>query len=153
MKCRPVGLMSRKFTPAQQNYAGHELETLAILEALMRWEDKLIGYKIYIITDHKALEFFKTQAHLTSRQQRWIKYLARFWFDITYVKGEKNKVADCVSRYYESDMLGELHHLADYVNVDRRIDPESEDLPQDRAKEVDKHEERLHAMEAAAELC
>ncbi|KAG6893317.1 hypothetical protein C0992_010503 [Termitomyces sp. T32_za158] len=47
---------------AQQNYAVHKLETLAILEALLKWEDKLMGYKIHIITDHKALEFFKTQA-------------------------------------------------------------------------------------------
>ncbi|KAG6883397.1 hypothetical protein C0995_012350 [Termitomyces sp. Mi166 len=53
--------MSRKFMTAQQNYAVHELETLTILEALLKWEDKLMGYKIHIITDHKALEFFKTQ--------------------------------------------------------------------------------------------
>jgi len=58
--------MSKKFTTAQQNYAVHELETLAILEALMKWKDKLIGYDICIITDHKALEFFKTQITLTA---------------------------------------------------------------------------------------
>jgi len=55
---------------AQQNYAIHELETLAILEALMKWEDKLIGYDVHIITDHKALEFFKTQSSMTARQRR-----------------------------------------------------------------------------------
>ena len=57
--CRPAGFMFKKFTTAQQNYAIHELETLAILEALMKWEDKLIGYDVHIIMDHKALEFFK----------------------------------------------------------------------------------------------
>ncbi|KAG6818407.1 hypothetical protein H0H92_002749, partial [Tricholoma furcatifolium] len=41
--CRPAGFMSKKFTSAQQNYAVHELETLAILEALLKWEDKLLG--------------------------------------------------------------------------------------------------------------
>jgi hypothetical protein len=35
--------MSKKFTYAQQHYAVHKLETLAILEALQKWEDKLIG--------------------------------------------------------------------------------------------------------------
>ena len=64
--CQPAGFMSKKFTTAQQNYAIHKLETLAILEALMKWEDKLIGYDIRIITDHKALEFFKTQSSLTA---------------------------------------------------------------------------------------
>ena len=38
-----------------------KLETLAILEALLKWEDKLLSYKIHVITDHKALEFLKTQ--------------------------------------------------------------------------------------------
>jgi len=93
----------------QQNYAIHELETLAILEALLKWEDKLIGYDIRIITNHKALEFFKTQITLTARQRRWMDYMLRFTFDITYIKGELNKVADCLSRYYESDTIQDIH--------------------------------------------
>jgi hypothetical protein len=60
--------MSKKFTYAQQHYAVYELETLAILEALLKWEDKLIGGKVHVITDHKALEFFKTQVWLSNRQ-------------------------------------------------------------------------------------
>jgi hypothetical protein len=59
--CRPAGFMSRKFTDAQRNYRVFEYETLAILEALLKWEDKLLGYRIHVVTDHKALEFFKTQ--------------------------------------------------------------------------------------------
>ena len=39
-----------------------ETETLAILEALLKWEDKLLGYPIHIVSDHEALKFFKTQA-------------------------------------------------------------------------------------------
>jgi hypothetical protein len=89
--------MSKKFTNAQQRYMVHELETLAILEALQKWEDKLVGHKFHVIMDHKALEFFQNQAQLSSRQRRWIDYLSRFDFDITYVKGEYNKVADCLS--------------------------------------------------------
>ncbi|KAG6871616.1 hypothetical protein C0993_002981 [Termitomyces sp. T159_Od127] len=103
--------MSCKFTTAQQNYAVHELETLAILEALLKWEDKLMGYKIHIITDHKALEFFKTQ------------------FDITYVKEELNKVADCLSQYFESDTHDDVHDAHDFVQADKCIDPDGEDLP------------------------
>ena len=74
--------MSKKFTTAQQNYAVHGLETLVILEALLKWEDKLIGYDIHIITNHKALEFFKMQLMLTVHQCRWM---------------DLNKVADCLS--------------------------------------------------------
>jgi len=134
--CRPAGFMSKKFTTAQQNYAVHELETLAILEALMKWEDKLIGYDVHIITDHKALEFFKTQSSITARQRRWMDYLSRFNFDITYIKGDLNKVADCLSRYYKSDNTQDIHMYDEYVHADTHIDPAGEDLPAQRCKEI-----------------
>ena len=97
------------------NYAVHELDTLTILEAFLKWEDKLIGYHIHVITDHKDLEFFKTQAHLSNQQQRWMDYMSRFNFNITYVKGELNKVADCLSRYYENDIHVDIHNVHNYV--------------------------------------
>jgi len=128
--------MSKKFTAAQQNYAVHKLETLAILEALLKWEDKLMGYRIHIITDHKALEFFKTQVNLSSRQRRWLDYLSRFNFDITYVKGESNKIADCLSRYYESDVPGEEHPPGEYVQADYRMDCNGDDLPKLHLAEI-----------------
>lgn len=146
-KCCPAGFMSKKFTAAQHNYRVHELETLAILEALMKWEDKLIGYHVHVITDHKALEFFKTQVHLTGRQMRWMDYLSRFDFDITYIKGENNKVADCLSQYYENDRLEDIHREAEYVHADARIDPTGEDLPPDRFLEVCENTVEIRAMQ------
>jgi hypothetical protein len=59
--CRPAGFLSKKFSDAQRNYCTFEHETIAILEALLKWEDKLIGRRIHVITDHQALEFFQTQ--------------------------------------------------------------------------------------------
>ena len=38
--CRPAGFMSCKFTDAQRHYRVFEQETIAILEALLKWEDK-----------------------------------------------------------------------------------------------------------------
>ncbi|KAJ3543853.1 hypothetical protein NM688_g5811 [Phlebia brevispora] len=134
--CRPAGFMSRKFTVAQHAYRVFEFETIAILEALSKWEDKLLGRHIQIVTDHKALEFFKTQPWLSQRQTRWMEYMSRFDYDIEYVKGETNKVADCLSRYYLNDADGEVHPYDDYVSIDVRLDPEGEDLPQDHLAEV-----------------
>ena len=42
------------------------METIAILEALLKREDKLLGGKVTVVTDHKALEFFKMQRHLNN---------------------------------------------------------------------------------------
>ena len=74
--CRPAGFMSKKFTATQRNYRVFEQETLAILEALLKWEDKLQGYHINVVTDHKSLEFFNNQAHLSGRQARWMECLS-----------------------------------------------------------------------------
>ena len=127
--CRPAGFMSRKFKEAQQNYRVFEMETLAILEALIKWEDKLIGRKFTVITDHQSLEFFSKQKHLSGRQARWAEYLSRFDFEVVYVKGQYNIVADCLSRYYSSDRPDEIHADYVYVSADLRLDPDGEDLP------------------------
>ena len=54
----------------------HEQETLAILEALVQWEDKLLGVPFNLVTDNERLSYFKTQAKLTSQQLRWEDYLS-----------------------------------------------------------------------------
>ena len=133
--CRPAGFMSKKFTAVQTNYQVFEMETIAILKALLKWEDKPLGRRILVVTDHKALEFFKTQRHLNSRQVHWMEFLACFDYDITYVKGETNLVADMLSRYYKTDNWDDLHETPVYVNADAWLDPEGEDLPWDRFEE------------------
>jgi hypothetical protein len=101
-KCQPAGFHLRKFMETQRNYRTHEQELLAILKALMSWEDKLIGRKITIVTDHKSLEFFKTQGQLSCCQSRWWEYLSRFNYDIHYVKGKTNVITDIFSRFYHN---------------------------------------------------
>jgi len=127
--CHPAGFMSKKFTAVQMNYHVFEMKTIAILKALLKWEDKLLGRRLLVVTDHKALEFFKMQRRLNSRQARWMEFLARFNYDITYVKGKTNLVADVLSRYYENDEWDNSHDESLYVNADTRLDPEGEDLP------------------------
>jgi len=127
--CHPAGFMSKKFTATQMNYQVFEMETIAILEALLKWEDKLLGQRILVVTDHKALEFFKMQRHLSNRQAQWMEFLTHFDYNITYVKGEMNLVADALSRYHENDHWDEATDKSQYVNADLHLDPKGEDLP------------------------
>ena len=69
--CRPAGFLSKKFTNVQHNYCMHEHDTIVVLEALMKWEDKLLEQKFALVTDHKGLEYFKTQPILSPRQMWW----------------------------------------------------------------------------------
>src|ERR1700684_2834694 len=105
--------MSRKFTSVQFNYATWEHELLAVLEALLRWEDKLLGLQFTIVTDHKALTFFKEMPYTMQRRMRWWEYLSRFEYKIEYIKGDSNKVADSLSRYYMSDSPSEQHDISE----------------------------------------
>ena len=136
--CRPAGFMSKKFTAAQRSYRTFEHEALAVLEALMKWEDKLVGRQFKIVTDHEALETIKTSNRdgKSGRLIRWDEYLSRFKYQVMHVPGVLNKVADCLSRYYENDRFDEIHQSHHYVSADVRLDPLHEDLTELRLKEL-----------------
>ena len=112
------------------------METIAILKALLKWEDKLIGNKIHVVTDHHALEFFKMQRRLSNCQMSWMEYLTWFDFDIQYLKGVGNKVADSLSWYYQSDTWEDIHPSYYYVNADSQLDLEGKDLPWNHIVEI-----------------
>ena len=65
-----------------------------------------------------------------------MEFFSQFDYDITYVRGKINVVADCLSRYYKNDLPDETHDVSEYVNADVRIDPEGEDLPWGRTGEL-----------------
>lgn len=69
------------------------------------------------------------QSCLMSQQTRWMDHLRQFDFDIQYIKGMLNKVADVLSRYFEHEYWTEVPELQDYVNADVHLDPEHDNLP------------------------
>ena len=52
----------------------------------------------YLLTDHKALEYFITSKKLTRRQARWALTLANYNFQIAYRPGKANGKADALTR-------------------------------------------------------
>ena len=52
-------------------------------------------------------------------------------YTVMHVDGVDNKVADCLSHYYENDMSDDNHSENTYVNTDIRLDPDGELLPTD----------------------
>ena len=75
--------------------------------------------------------------------------MSRFNFDITYVKGDLNKVADCLSRYYESDTTTNVYEPHEYICADTCIDPEGDDLPEPRFQEIIGQMVKLWAIQAS----
>jgi len=125
----PAGFLSKKFSAAQQNYHTHEHETIAILEVLIKWEDKLLGRKFVIVTHHKSLKYFKTQLSLSSQQTCWWEYLSCFNFTVQHVDGTSDWVVDCLSRYYKLDGPEDHHPDHEFVSADAWFDLDRELLP------------------------
>ncbi len=95
---RPVGYLSNKLTKAERRYPTHQQELLAVVQAIEHWRHLLHGRKFRVLTDHNSLRFFMTQPNLTSRQARWQEKLSALDFEIEYIKGKTNVVADAFSR-------------------------------------------------------
>ena len=90
----------------------HEQELLAIIHALKTWRHYLHGAQVHAcMTDHKSLQHFKTQPQLSGRQTRWKDVIADFDFDIEYIEGKANVVADGLSRRPTTQHSSELLHL------------------------------------------
>ena len=66
--------------------------------ALREWRHYLLGEKFVVETDHNSLRYIQTQPSLSNRQARWLEKLAEFDYDVKYLKGAENVVADALSR-------------------------------------------------------
>ena len=84
-----------------------------------------------MVMDHKALGFFKDQMRLSGHQARWMEYMEQFNCSIMYIKGEHNKVADCLSSYYMNDTPDETHLEEEYMKADVHLDPNGMSCPAD----------------------
>ena len=97
---QPIAFMSKKMQDAETRYPVHEQELLAIIHALGTWRHYLMGsqFRVVVKTDHKSLQYFKTQPQLSGRQSRWKDTIDNYNFIIEYIEGKNNPVADGLSR-------------------------------------------------------
>ena len=91
----PIAFYSRKLNDAQTRYTTTERELLAIVETLKEFRNILLGQKIHVYTDHKNLTYKNFN---TERVMRWRLILEEYGPELHYIKGEKNIVADALSR-------------------------------------------------------
>jgi transposase InsO family protein len=116
----PIAFVSRKLLPAETRYPTTEKEALAIVFATQQFRHYVYGSEIVLLSDHKPLLGLRTSNKLNPRMQRWVLWLEQFNFDIAYVPGPKQIVADALSRA-PSDFDDRFDELA-FPPIIRRID-------------------------------
>jgi hypothetical protein len=94
----PIVFESRKLSESERLYSIYDKEMLAIMHALTKFRQYLVGSRFVVKTDHNSLKYFLDQKDLSERQHKWVSKIQAFDFDIEYVKGKKNVVADALSR-------------------------------------------------------
>jgi RNase H-like domain found in reverse transcriptase len=97
-----VAFASRKLSSAETNYPVHERELLAIVYALKEWRQYLHGSRFVIKTGHHPLRYLDTQSNLSKRPMRWMETLWEYDYEIVYMQGKFNVVADALSMMNES---------------------------------------------------
>ena len=98
---RPIEFYSRKWNPAEYNYATPDKELYSLVSSLRHWYPILFGAKkIQAYTDHKSLRNFSKTQLLKPRHARWALVLEDFKdvMTIHWISGKKNVLADVASR-------------------------------------------------------
>lgn len=95
---RPIAYLSKSLNPTQRTKSVYDHELLAILLAVKKWSQYIVGRTFIIRTDHCSLKFLLEQKLSTLLQHKWLAKLAGYNFVIQYKKGNENQAADALSR-------------------------------------------------------
>jgi hypothetical protein len=63
-------------------YTIYDKEMLAIMHALAKFRQYLVGVKFVVRTDHNNLKYFLEKKDLNERQQKWVSKIQAYDFDI-----------------------------------------------------------------------
>ncbi len=95
---KPLGYFSKKLNSAEGRYYARDKEALAVVLACRHFHHYLWGTKFTILTDHQPLNSIFKKKTKSARKNRWIMEMREYHYEIKYVQGKYNYVADQLSR-------------------------------------------------------
>ena len=99
---KPIDFGSRYLNDSEKNYSIGELELLAVVWGLEKFRFYLYGKKVFLYTDHQALEPLikrnRCNRQYSARLTRWLDRLAHFDIAIQHIARSNLKFTDFLSR-------------------------------------------------------
>ena len=95
---KPIGYFSKKLNPTEVRYSVTDKEALGVVLACRNYHHYLWGATFTIYTDHQPLTSIFKKKTKSPRMSRWILEMREYQYNIKYLKGKYNLVADPLSR-------------------------------------------------------
>lgn len=130
-----IQYISRTLKPAEKNYSTTERELLAIIFALEQTRHIVLGYRVKIVTDHKALTYIMNIKETNSRLIRWKLTLAEFDHEIVFRPGKEHSGADALSRLQVTEGNSQCGNIDIITRSGREIQKE----PNNKKKTKNQH--------------
>ena len=152
---KPITMISRTLSRAEDNYATNEREMLAIVWALQKLRNYFYGAKnINIYTDHQPLSFSISEKNPNPKMRRWRAFIEEYSPNFFYKSGKDNVVADALSRQYinhvedksEDNALIEATIGSESISLENQTSPQ---LASEESKSVDS---TIHSEESLSEV-
>ena len=105
---RPVHYASRSLKSGERNKSTIEKELLAIHWSITYFKPYVYGTRFIVRSDHRPLVYLFSLRDPTSKLNRIRLELQEFSFDVQYVKGKDNVIADALSRVSIEDLKNQF---------------------------------------------
>ncbi len=94
---KPIAFVSKLFTEVQRKWPTNEKEMYGILYSIEKLHHLLALRSFTVKTDHRNLQF-EDRMSASPKVERWKLRLQQYNYKTEYIEGEKNTVADALSR-------------------------------------------------------
>lgn len=121
----PLMFCSRVLSKSEMNYSVTDREFLALVWAIKKFRQYVYGHRFVVRVDHEPLIHLVKKPPGCARHARYINFLEDFDFQVDYINGSENVMADVMSRLVPTDIVSSNSPVSSTV-TSRVIVPDDE---------------------------